>query len=551
MSRFSRRTEQLKRSNLVRVVVVYGAVAFVLWQAMEIAVPALGMPDWTLTFMVVATLAGFPVLVLLALLFQVTVIGRTEPAPAELADSPPGAPRSVAVLPFANLSADPDNEYFSEGVTEDIITHLCKISDLKVISRASVMQYKSTEKNLRQIGHELGVTTVIEGRVRQVGDRVRITAQLVDAKTDRHLWAETYDRQLTDIFAIQSDVALRIADALKATLSADVRARIEREPTGNVEAHNSYLLGTFYWNKRTGDGFQRAIQHFERAIELDPDYAIAHCGLADCYNLLPFYGDAHPGQAHPKAQAAALKALEIDDTLAEAHTSYAFVETWYDWDWSSAGAAFERAVALNPGYARAHHWYAWYLTARQQPKAAIERAATALSLDPLSLIINTDMGDMLYFARAYDKAIAQHEKTLQMDPSFWPAHVNVGRAYVQAGRIDEAIACLGEAIRLSKRHPSGVGMLGYAHAVSGQEDAARETIEELKELATRVNVPSYLLSIVHAGLGELDLAFEWLDKAHEQRDSAWLIYYLKADPWADTLRGDPRFADLLSKMALT
>jgi len=534
---------------LFRIVVVYGAVAFVLWQAMEIAVPALGLPNWTLTFVVVATLVAFPIVVLLALAFQFTVPGKAEPSPAQLG-SPSGQPKSVAVLPFANLSADPENEYFSEGVTEDIITHLCKISDLKVISRASVMQYKSTNKNLRQIGQELGVTTVIEGSVRQAGDRVRITAQLVDAQSDRHLWAETYDRRLTDIFAIQSDVALRIADALKTTLSPDVRARIEREPTANVEAHNSYLLGRFYWSKRTGAGFRRALRHFERAIELDPNYAIAYSALADCYNLLPFYGDAHPGQAHPKARAAALTALELDDTLAEAHTSYAFVQTWYDWDWSLAEAAFERAIALNPSYAQAHHWYAWYLTARRQPDKAIARVATALSLDPLSLIINTDMGDLHYYARSYDEAIAQHERTVQMDATFWPAHVNLGRAYVQAARIDAAIESLEAAIRLSDRHPSAIGMLGYAYAVGGRKDEALATLAELRDLALRVNVPSYLPAVVYAGLGELDLAFEWLEKAHRQRDSAWLIYYLIADPWADNLRDDSRFADLLSRMGL-
>jgi TolB-like protein/Flp pilus assembly protein TadD len=527
------------------------SLSFVLWQAAEIAVPALNLPTWTLTFIVVATLAGFPIVVLLALAFQFKTTGKIVPPTGKGAEPPSEGPRSVAVLPFANLSADPDNEYFSDGVTEDIITHLTKISGLKVISRASVMQYKSTEKNLRQIGQELGVTTVIEGSVRRAGDRVRITAQLVDPRTDQHLWAENYDRELTDIFAIQSDVALRIADALKATLSPDVRARIQREPTRNLEAHNSYLLGMFYWNKRTGEGFQLAIEHFERAIELDPDYALAYCGLADCYNLLPFYGDAHPGEAHPKARAAALAALELDDSLAEAHTSYAFVESWYDWDWSLAEAAFERAIALNPSYAKAHHWYAWYLTGREQPEKAIARVTEALHLDPLSLIINTDMGDLHYYARCYDEAIAQHEKTLHMDSTFWPAHVNLGRAYVQAGRIDEAVESLWKSIRLSKQHPSGIGMLGYAYAVSERKDEALDTIEHLKALATRVNVPSYLMAVVYAGLGELDQAFEWLDKAHRQRDSAWLIYYLKADPWADNLREDPRFADLLSRMALT
>jgi TolB-like protein/Tfp pilus assembly protein PilF len=551
MSHLSRRTEQLKRTRLFRIVVVYAAVAFVLWQAAEIAVPALNLPDWTLTFIVVATLAGFPIVLILALAFQVTVGDKAPAKSTRWKDASAADRASVAVLPFANMTADPENEYFSDGVTEDIITHLCKISDLKVISRASVMQYKNTEKNLRQIGEELGVSTIIEGSVRRAADRVRITAQLVDAESDAHIWAETYDRKLVDIFSIQSDVALRIADALKATLSPDVRARIEREPTKSLEAHNSYLLGTFYWNKRTGEGFERAIDHFQRAIELDNNYALAYVGLADCYNLLPFYGDADPGEAHPKARAAALRALEIDDTLAEAHTSYAFVETWFDWDWSVAEAEFERAIALNPSYAKAHHWHAWYLMIRGELDAAVARVTQALMLDPLSLIINSDMGDLYYYARRYDEAITQLEKTLQMDASFWPAHVNIGRAYVQKGMIEEAITSLRTAIRLSNNHPSGLGMLGYAFAVGGRRDEALEVIDQLKELSTRVNVPSYLLATVYVGLGDVDRAFEWLKLAQSRRDSAWLIYFLRNDPWADSLRADPRFAGLLQGLEPT
>ncbi|UCF19059.1 MAG: tetratricopeptide repeat protein [Gemmatimonadota bacterium] len=539
--------EQLRRHRIFRIAVVYAAVAFVLWQAAEIAVPALNLPNLFLTFVVVATFAGFPIALLLGWAFNIRHPSELPPEPL----GPAAGDRwSIAVLPFVNLSADPENEYFSDGVTEDIITHLCKVSDLKVISRATVMQYKSTEKNLKQIGQELGVGTLIEGSVRRAADRVRITAQLVDAQSDQHLWAETYDRELTDIFAIQSDVALRIAGALKTTLSPEVRARIQREPTANLEAHNSYLLGTFYWNKRTGEGFSRAVEHFQHAIELDESYALAHVGLADCYNLLPFYGDAHPGEAHPKARAAALRALELDEALAEAHTSYAFVETWYDWDWSVAESEFKRALALNPSYAKAHHWYAWYLTIRREPDKAVERVALARDLDPLSLIINTDLGDLLYYARRYDESLEAQKKTIQMDPTFWPAQVNIGRAYFQNGMVEEAIDSFRKAIRLSKNHPSGVGMLGYALAATGNRDEALRLIDELKELSTRVNVPSYLMAIAYAGLDDRDSAFEWLHKAHEQRDSAWLIYYLKADPWADRLREDARFGELLERMGL-
>lgn len=551
MSQISRRTEQLKRTRLFRITFVYAAVAFVIWQAAEIAVPALRLPDWVLTLVVVTTLAGLPLVLVIAFALQLRRGASPTVEPVGPAAEFGGADRlSIAVLPFANLSPDPDNEYFSDGVTEDIITHLCKISDLKIISRASVMQYKHTDKNLRQIARELGVANIIEGSVRRAAGRVRITAQLIDAQTDQHLWADNYDRDLTDIFAIQSDVALQIADALKATLSADVRARIEQRPTGSLEAHNSYMLGTFYWNRRTEGDFRRAIDYFERAIELDAGYALAHVGLADCYNLLPFYGDADPGEAHPKAKAAALQALELDDNLAEAHTSYAFVETWYDWDWSVAEAEFERAIALNPSYARAHHWYAWYLTIRREPDKAIARVAHARNLDPLSLIINTDVGDLFYYARRYDEAVEQQRAAVRMDPTFWPAQVNLGRAYVQKGMIEKAIESFREAIRLSDHHPSAVGMLGYAYAVIGMKDEAQRAIEQLKEMATSVNVPSYLLAMVYAGLGDLDLAFEWLAIAHERRDSAWLIYYLKADPWADRLRDDRRFSDLLARMDL-
>jgi tetratricopeptide (TPR) repeat protein len=412
------------------------------------------------------------------------------------------------------------------------------------------MQYKAKAQTLQEIGRDLGVATILEGSVRRAVDRVRITAQLVDAQTDEHLWAETYDREFTDIFAIQSDVAIRIADALKATLSPAVRARIEKEPTLNLDAHNSYLLGRFYWNKRTEEGFRLGLQHFEEAIAKDSSYALAHVGVADCYSLLPFYGDAHPGQAHPKAKAAALRALELDDALAEAHTSLAFVETWYDWDWSVAEAEFKRALALNPGYARAHHWYAWYHTIRGELDEAVARVARARELDPLSLIINTDVGDLFYYSRRYDEALEQQRKTVGMDPSFWPAHVNLGRAYVQKEMFREAIDSFHRAIDLSKEHPSGVGMLGYTYALNGMKDEALGTLGKLEELSARVNVPSYLRAMVCVGLGDMDQAFAWLEKANAERDSAWLVYYLKADPWADSLREDARFTELLERMGL-
>jgi serine/threonine protein kinase/Tfp pilus assembly protein PilF len=468
----------------------------------------------------------------------------------ESADDPAAARKSVAVLPFVNMSPDPENEYFSDGVTEDIIAQLAKVGDLRVISRTSIMRYKHTTKSLREIGEELGVATLLEGSVRRTGDRVRIVAQLLDALTDAHLWADTYDREISDIFSIQSDVALRIADALKATLSPGEQSRIQNRPKVSAEAYNAYLLGCHHWNKRTELGFQRAIEHFHEAIETDPGYALAYAGLADCYILLPFYGDRLPGEAYPKAQVAALRALALDDSLAEAHASLAAVKASYEFDWTEARTAFEAAVGLSPGYAWAHLMYAWFLMAQGDCSAAVEEARSASELDPLSLIALTDMGDLLYYARRNDEAIAQHLRALQVDDRFWITHENLARAYVQAGRFSEALDALERAKELSQDHPSCAAFAGYTYACMGAKSKALEVLASLVELAKGRSVPSYLIAMIHAALGDRDEAFAWLTRAVERRDSAWLVYYVAADPWADALREDPRFHELLAAFKL-
>jgi serine/threonine-protein kinase len=454
-------------------------------------------------------------------------------------------PKSVAVLPFVNMSAEAENEYFSDGVTEDIIAQLAKIGGLKVISRTSAMRYKGTEKGMSEIARELGVSTILEGSVRRAGERVRIVAQLIDTETDEHLWADTYDREFTDIFAIQSDVALQIAEALKTTLSPGEKARIVAKPTDSVLAYNAYLLGRFYWNKRTEPGMQRALEHFRDAIDADSEYALAYVGVADCYNLLPFYGDRFPGETYPKAQAAALRALELNSSLAEAHASLAGVKQWFEWDWPGARREFERAIELSPGYALAYLWYAWFWIAQGNPERALAEGRRVEELDPLSLIASTDLGELLYYARQYEDAIAQHRKTLEMDPRFWVSHLNLARAYVQVSAFDEALKELQEAATLSEDYPSCEAFRGYTYAMMGKRDDALGALERLLKMSRERNVPSYLIALVHAGLGDLDEAFSWLDRALARRDSAWLLYYVSADPWADALRPDSRFAGIL------
>ncbi|MGH8059552.1 MAG: tetratricopeptide repeat protein, partial [Candidatus Entotheonellia bacterium] len=345
-----------------------------------------------------------------------------------------------AVLPLTNLSPDPENEYFSDGLTEDILTQLSKIRRLKVISRTSVMQYKKTSKNLREIGRELGVATILEGSVRKAANKVRISVQLVDAGTDEHLWAETYDRELADIFAIQSDVAQQIADALRAHVSPEERARIEHRPTENLEAYQAYLKGLFLWNRRTDESVNAGIEHFNRAIELDPGYAPAYVGFADSYIVLGNFGTYRPGVIYPLAKAAALKALAIDPTLGDAHASLAQVKMNHDWDWVGAERAFLTAIELRPSSANAHHWYALYLSSMGRFDQALVEIDRAQGLDPLSAAIGSNVAAILFSARRYDQALAAIHQALKMNPEFRTSYLYLGVVLLLTGAYAEALS---------------------------------------------------------------------------------------------------------------
>jgi len=409
------------------------------------------------------------------------------------------------------------------------------------------MHYKKTDKGIGQIGQELGVDYILEGSVRRQADRVRITAQLIQVSDRTHLWAETYERELADVFAIQSEVARDIAKSLVVGLLPAQQAGLAASRQVNPEAYEAYLKGRFHWNKRTGKDIEKAIDYFQQAVGRDPSYALAYVGLAESYAVLPDYSDTPPEEAYSKAREAATRAIEMDDTLAEAYASLAMVSR-HRRRWSAAEQEFKRAIQLNPAHATAHHWYAFYLMFMGRHDESIAEIERARKLDPLSLIINANTGYMLYHARRYDQAIERYLKTIGMDPNFGEVHKYLGLAYEQKGMYPEAIAEIQKSITLSGPSSGSLASLGHAHAVAGSMDEARKVIYELKRQAKSSYVPSSGLALVYAGLGDKAEAFAWLERAYEEQDDR--LSYLGVEPRWDPLRSDPRFQDLMRRVGL-
>jgi len=454
--------------------------------------------------------------------------------------------RSLAVLPLDNLSADTSQNYFADGMTDELITDLAQISALRVISRTSVMVYKGARKPLPQIARELNVDAVVEGTVLRSGDQVRITAQLIDASTDKHLWSQSYEGDLRDTLALQNSVARAIADQIQINLTPQEQAALKSTKVVNPEAYESYLKGRYFWNKRTADGLKVALAYFNQAIEEDPKYALAYSGLADTYVLLGDweYGVLTPNEAFPKAKAAAIKALELDNTLSDAHTSLASLGM-FDWDWRSAGEEFRRAIELNPGYATAHQWYAWHLNLLGRKSEAIAEMRKAESLDPLSLIISADMADVLFVVGLYDESIRQSRKTLEMDPNFAIAHFELGQAYAQKRMYSEAIAELQRAIALSGSSTTFTSNLAYAYAVSGRRNEALKILNDSTGRSNGFSDASEI-ALIYTGLGDNDQAMAWLDKAYSERFNPSILLR----PGFDPLRSDSRFQSLVHRVGL-
>ncbi len=455
---------------------------------------------------------------------------------------------SLAVLPLENLSHDPEQEYFADGMTEALITDLSKIGALRVISRTSVMHYKGTKKTVPEIARELNVDGVIEGSVQRSGERVRITAQLIHAPTDTHLWAESYERELQNILALEDDVARSIAHAIKVKLTPQTQARLTGAHAVNVEAHDDYLKGRFFWNQRTPEGLKKAIQYFRQALERDPKYAAAYAGIADAYYLLPGISDLPPGEAWPKAREAAQKALELDDTLAEAHTSLASIKCYQDWDWDGAGLEFRRAIELDPNYPTAHLWYGRYLAALGHHDEAIAEMKRALENDPFSSGISGNLAMAYYLARRDGQAIEQSLKAIELGPNSFDTHLVLGSAYREEGSYREAIVELQEAAKLSHDNRRALATLAYTYAVSGKKAEARTILRQLRTEAKQHYVSPFHLAFVYGALGENDRAFEMLRQAYEEH-SEFLIF-VNVTPTFDPLRSDPRFQDLVRRIGL-
>lgn len=487
-------------------------------------------------------LGGVAVLALLALaLWQIRGSGAKS-------TTQPGI-NSLVVLPLKNLSGDPAQEYLADGITEELIGRLSNIHGLRVISRTSAMVFKDTHQSVPDIARALHVDAVVEGSVIREGSRVRVTVQLVRGTTDQSLWAQQYQREYRSILALQEEIARTIAGQIKVNLTPQERGILARTRAVDPEAHEDYLKGRYFSNQRTEDGLNKSISYFQQAIAKDPSYALAYSGLADAYALLGYRGHLLSKKALLDAKAAALKAVELDDILAEPHASLAFIAETLEWDWPTAEREYKRALELNPGYARAHHWYAGYLMYVGRFDEGIAEAKRARELDPLSLPINNALAGRLLVAGRYDEALAQLRETLEMDPHFAPAHNRLGWAHLQMGQHDEAIQEFQKAMELSGTDdPDLLLDLGFAYAVVGRQDEAKKTLAKLKRQHERGLVPSGAIAVLYGALGERNQAFAWLDKAYEEHDPE--LTYIKVGPRFEPLRHDARFQQLVRRLGL-
>ncbi len=453
--------------------------------------------------------------------------------------------RSLAVLPLENLSRDPEQEYFAEGLTEALITALAKIGELRVVSRTSAMRYKGVHKPLREIARELEADAIVEGTVLRAGRRVRITAQLIDAAKEAHLWAESYERDLRKVLALQSEVAQAIAREIRVKLTPVDQARFAHTHSVDPEAYEAYLQGRYHWNRRSGEAGGKAIQSFQTAIAKDPTYAEAYAGLADCLTGLSAWGFVPAEQGCGKAKGLAQKALELDHSSAEAHASLAFA-SMYDYDFLTAEKEFERSIELNPRYAPAHEWFGLHLSVMGRYEEAYTELKRAIRLDPHSSIIHWILGQVYLFSHRYNQATDQFGKTIELDPNFAPAHGGLGWSYIYQALHEPAIAALQKGVELSQSAPTYVAVLGEAYAAAGRSDEALKIMEQLKELAKQRYVSPYFVSRIYAALGKKDDALGWLEIGYRER--ATNMIYLQIDPRLDDLRSDPRFQDLVRRM---
>ena len=593
---------QLKQRRVYRVAIGYAVAAWLMVQIAATVLPAFHAPEFVLPVLIILLGVGFPVALVLAWAFDVTpsgiektpdgtgataaknlryawalggigllvamigvgaywwwhLPGTKRTAASDAAPQKEAAPtvlpaiveKSIAVLPFDNLSRDPDNAFFAEGVQDEILTRLAKVADLKVISRTSTQHFKSTPENLPQIAKQLGVMHILEGSVQKSNDQVRVNVQLINAMTDAHLWAEIYDRKLTDIFTVESDIAKAIADTLQAKLTGDEKQMMSMQPTTDTVAYDLYHKGRSFWDKRSGDNIPKAISFYEQAIEHDPNYGPAYCGLANAYALLPFYTNAPRHAALQKAKDAALKALSLNSKFAEAHAALGKIE-YFQLDLAGALQEYKRAIELNPNYATAHQWYGNdALISLGRFDEAIAECKRAVELDPLSPVINTDLGITLYLARRYDDSLKQLNKALAIDPTFFYTHYSIGIVLQLKGDLKGAIAEFERAKQLSTNDSFVMALLGSAKGLAGDKQAAEQILKELLQAKQGQEVDEldyYSRALLYLGLNNKEEAINALERTYAARDGSSLCW-IKVDPLLDPLHGDPRFEALVQKV---
>jgi len=583
MASVSQLIKELRRRDVFRSGVAYVVVAWLLIQVSDILLEAFAAPTWAMRAIVIALAVGFPVVLILAWVYEITTQGvkRTEAvSEGDVISVHTGRQmdfviigvlivavalfaadrfrwidfgtesavdlRSIAVLPFDNLSGDPEQEYFADGMTETLITELSKIAALRVISRQSVMRFKDADESLPEIARKLNVDAIVEGSALLIGERVRITVQLIEAATDVHLWAESYDRDLSDVLAIHSEVARSIAREIQIAVTPEEEARLADVREVNPEAYRLYLLGHYHLYKWEPADLEKAVRYFQQAIELDPQYAQPHVGLATYYGGAAFWGYMPARFAQEKARAAATRALEIDGNLASAHTEHASVHFYFDWDWEKAEKEFQRAISLNSNYAFTYNIYAWFLVAMGRTEEAHTSIRRALELDPLTLIAYHTASDVFYMSRQYDQAITQLHEVLDLSPNYPHALSRLGWSYVQKGMFTEAIGNMEQSVTLAPYDPILFWMLGHAYAAAGKTAEARKILDDLHALAKKQYIQPYAFALIHTGLGENDKALEWLERAYQDRNG-WMPF-LQVEPRLDPLRSDPRFQDLVRRM---
>jgi adenylate cyclase len=546
---------ELKRRHVFRVAVAYAAVAWLLVQVASIVFPAFHVPEWAMSFLIIAVGFGFPLALVLAWAYEITPYGvrRTTGADdrATAAAAPPRPPdrRSIAALPFTNMSGDPENEYFSDGITEEILTHLAQIHELRVISRISVMRYKNTTLSLKEIAQELGVATILEGSVRRAGSRVRISAQLIEAATDDHLWAQSYDRDLTDVFAVQADVATSIAEALDTEITAAARRRIEKRPTWDLKAYELYLRAGHFGERVTPRDLRTAIQLYEEAIRRDPDFALAYAGLAGVYLNMPYFASVEPRSVFEPARAAVERALALDPELAEARTADAAIRLHYDWDWEGSERVLAKEHDLAPSSPMPAFWQAAHALLRERFDEALEHLDEALRLDPFSPLIQVHQAAFLCYAGRPEEALSVARDVAERDPGFGFAHYTEGLALRLLGRYEEAIAAFLRAAELYREDGLPYGSLALTYAAAGRPDEARRILADLQARAREGWVDPMPLALAAFAVGELDLGLDYLEQGEQVRSfqMLWIRPALRMSAYGD-LERHPRFQALLRRI---